>query len=192
MPLSATYFVVAHFHMVMGVSPILVVFGAIYHWYPKVTGRMLNDTLGKVHFWVTFLGTYAIYLPMHYLGFLGVPRRYYANGVTDFIPPSVQTLNAAITIAALIVATAQLVFLYNLVWSLTRGKPAGSNPWRATTLEWQTPDTPPKHGNWGPRLPVVYRWAYDYSVVGADEDFIPQNVPPKAGVPAGRDHGTKA
>jgi cytochrome c oxidase subunit 1 len=177
-PLSGTMFVVAHFHMVMAVSPILVVFGAIYHWYPKVTGRMLNDTMGKFHFWVTFLGTYAIYYPMHYLGFLGVPRRYYALGNTVFIPESAHRLNEAITIAALIVGAVQVVFLYNLIWSYFHGKPSGGNPWRATTLEWQTPDTPPKHGNFGPELPVVYRWAYDYSVPGAAEDFIPQNQPP--------------
>jgi cytochrome c oxidase subunit 1 len=177
-PLSDTMFVVAHFHMVMAIAPIMVVFGAIYHWYPKITGRMLNDTLGKFHFWVTFLGSYAIYLPMHYLGFQGVPRRYYALGTTDLIPESVHSLNAGITISALIVGTVQVVFLYNLVSSYFKGKPSGGNPWRATSLEWQTPDTPPKHGNFGPTLPVVYRWAYDYSVPGAKEDFIPQNVPP--------------
>ncbi|NMG77300.1 cytochrome c oxidase subunit I [Aromatoleum diolicum] len=176
-PLSDTYFVVAHFHMVMGVSPILAIFGGIYHWYPKVTGRMLDETLGKVHFWVTFLGTYAIYFPMHYLGFLGMPRRYYAYEGYEFIPASAQTLNAFITVAALIVGVCQLVFLFNLAWSAFRGKPAGANPWGATTLEWQTPDTPPKHGNWGAELPVVHRWAYDYSVPGAERDFIPQNVP---------------
>jgi cytochrome c oxidase subunit I len=177
-PLSDTMFVVAHFHMVMAVAPIMVVFGAIYHWYPKITGRMLDDRLGKIHFWATFLGTYAIYLPMHYLGFLGVPRRYYSIGGTDFIPESAHSLNVGITLAALIVGAFQFVFLYNLIWSYFKGKPAGSNPWRATTLEWQTPDTPPKHGNFGAKLPVVYRWAYDYSVPGAAEDFIPQNQPP--------------
>ena len=191
-PLSGTYFVVAHFHMVMGVSPILVVFGAIYHWYPKVTGKMLDDRLGRIHFWITFLGAYSIYLPKHYLGFLGVPRRYYANGITQFIPPSVAELNQAITIAALIVAAAQLLFLYNLARSLVNGKPAGGNPWRATTLEWQTPDTPPHHGNWGPKLPVVYRWAYDYSVPGAKDDFIPQNVPTDAAETLGRAKGSHA
>ena len=176
-PLSDTYFVVAHFHMVMAVSPVLAVFGAVYHWYPKITGRMLNETLGKFHFWVTFIGLYCIYYPMHYLGILGVPRRYYANGVTDFIPESAQSLNAGISIAAIIVASTQLVFLYNLAVSTTRGKPAGDNPWGATTLEWQTATTPPSHGNFGKELPLVYRWAYDYSVPGAKEDFIPQNVP---------------
>jgi cytochrome c oxidase subunit 1 len=178
LPLSDTMFVVAHFHMVMAVSPVLAVFGAIYHWYPKVTGRMLDDTLGKLHFWFTFLGTYAIYYPMHYLGILGVPRRYYAVANTDFIPESAHSLNAGITIAALIVGASQLIFLYNLVWSYYKGKPSGPNPWRATTLEWQTAHTPPTHGNFGPTLPVVYRWAYDFSVPGAAEDFIPQNQPP--------------
>ena len=176
-PLSDTYFVVAHFHMVMAVSPVLAVFGAVYHWYPKITGRMLNESLGKFHFWVTFVGLYCIYYPMHYLGILGVPRRYYSNGVTDFIPESAQTLNAGISIAAIIVASTQLVFLYNLAVSSTRGRPAGDNPWGATTLEWQTATTPPTHGNFGKELPLVYRWAYDYSVPGAKEDFIPQNVP---------------
>jgi cytochrome c oxidase subunit 1 len=179
LPLSDTYFVVAHFHMVMAVSPVLVIFGAIYHWYPKVTGRMFDERLGKIHFWLTFLGTYAIYYPMHYLGLEGMPRRYFAFGDTAFMSESAQDLNAAITIAAIIVALAQLFFLYNIIVSYFRGKKADSNPWEATTLEWQTPDTPPKHGNFGPELPVVYRWAYDYGVPGAADDYIPQNVPPK-------------
>ena len=177
-PLSATMFVVAHFHMVMGIAPILVVFGGIYHWYPKITGRMLNERLGQFHFWVTFLGAYLIYFPMHYLGFIGVPRRYYELGETAFVPPSAATLNVFITAAALIVGAAQIVFFFNLIWSLFKGKLAGGNPWKATTLEWQTPQTPPGHGNWGKELPVVYRWAYDYSVPGAEQDFLPQNQPP--------------
>jgi len=177
-PLSHTLFVVAHFHMVMAVSPVLVVFGAIYHWYPKITGRMMDDTMGKIHFWVTFVGSYCIYFPMHYLGFLGVPRRYYAMDSMRFIPESAQDLNAFISISALIVGAVQLLFIYNLIWSYFKGKPAGSNPWRSTTLEWQTAHTPPHHGNFGETLPVVYRWAYDYSVPGAKEDFLPQNQPP--------------
>jgi len=177
-PLSDTMFVVAHFHMVMGVAPIMVIFGAIYHWYPKVSCRMLDDTLGKLHFWVTFLGAYLIFFPMHYIGLMGVPRRYHEIGAMAFIPPSVATLNAFISVVALTVGAAQLVFLFNLVWSLRHGREAGGNPWHATTLEWQTPQTPPPHGNWGKSLPVVYRWAYDYSVPGAAQDFLPQNQPP--------------
>ncbi|MBZ9612433.1 cytochrome c oxidase subunit I [Rheinheimera maricola] len=177
LPLSDTYFVVAHFHMVMGVSPIMVLFAAIYHWFPKATGRFLHEGWGKFHFWATFLGTYAVYLPMHYLGFLGVPRRYFAMAGTDFIPESAQTLNASITVSAIIVGVVQLVFIVNLIWSVRHGKAAGNNPWQATTLEWQTEHTPPGHGNWGKTVPVVYRWAYDYSVPGVKEDFIPQNVP---------------
>ena len=177
-PLSDTMFVVAHFHMVMGVAPILVIFGAVYHWYPLVSGRMLNERLGQLHFWVTFLGAYTIFLPIHYLGFLGVPRRYFEMGETSFIPQSAETLNAMISVVALIVGAAQLVFLFNLVWSAYNGKKSERNPWRATTLEWQTPEYPPGHGNWGPAQPVVYRWAYAYSVPGADQDFVPQNLPP--------------
>ena len=180
-PLSDTYFVVAHFHMVMGVSPILVIFGAIYHWYPKMTGKMLNDTLGHIHFWVTFLGTYMIYYPMHYLGFVGVPRRYFANGDMAIIDESVIMLNQSITIAALIVGVFQLVFIWNLFYSYFKGRDSGHNPWQATSLEWQTPETPPRHGNWAEKLPTVHRWAYDYSVPGVEDDFVPQTEPRAAG-----------
>jgi cytochrome c oxidase subunit I len=177
-PLSDTMFVVAHFHMVMAVAPVMVVFGAIYHWYPKITGRMLNERLGKIHFWSTFIGTYAIYLPMHYLGFLGVSRRFYSISGTNFIPESVQSLNIGITLAALFVGASQLLFLYNIARSYFNGTPSGPNPWNATTLEWQTSETPPQHGNFGAELPLVYRWAYDYSVPGVEADFIPQNMAP--------------
>ncbi|WP_088330356.1 cytochrome c oxidase subunit I [Lacimicrobium sp. SS2-24] len=180
LPLSDTYFVVAHFHMVMGVSPVLVIFGAIYHWYPKMTGKMLHDGLGKFHFWTTFIGTYTIFFPMHYLGVLGVPRRYYAYENYDFIPESAKDLNAFITIAAIFVALAQLVFLFNLAWSYFKGRAAGSNPWQATTLEWQTETTPPGHGNWGESIPECHRWAYDYSVPGYEQDYLPQNQPGEA------------
>ncbi|BCP55155.1 cytochrome c oxidase subunit 1 [Kaistia sp. 32K] len=180
-PLSDTMFVVAHFHMVMGVAPIMVIFGAIYHWYPKITGRMLNETMGRIHFWVTFLGAYAVFFPMHYIGLLGVPRRYFEMGDTAFVPPSVHTLNEFMTIAALVVGAAQILFLFNLAWSLRYGRPSGGNPWGATTLEWQTPETPPPHGNWGAERPVVYRWAYDYSVPGTAKDFLAQNDPGPGG-----------
>jgi cytochrome c oxidase subunit I len=177
-PLSDTMFVVAHFHMVMGVAPILVILGAVYHWFPLITGRMLHEGLGKFHFWVTFIGAYSIYFPMHYLGFLGVPRRYYELGETDFIMDSAQTLSANITIAALIVGFAQLVFIFNIVRSASKGKISERNPWRATSLEWQTPEFPPGHGNWGDELPVVYRWAYEYNLPGVELDYVPQNLAP--------------
>ena len=181
-PLADTYFVVAHFHMVMGVAPILVVFGAIYHWYPKVTGRMMDERLGHIHFWITFLGTYAIYFPMHYLGVLGMPRRYYDYDY-DFIPQSAHDLNTFITVVALAVGVAQVLFLWNMAWSAVRGRSSGGNPWNATSLEWQTPETPPGHGNWGPELPEVHRWAYDYNVPGAPQDFIPQTEPRPTSAP---------
>ncbi len=176
-PLSDTMFVVAHFHMVMGVAPLLVVFGGIYHWFPLITGRMLHEGMGQFHFWVTFIGAYTIFLPLHYLGFLGVPRRYFEMGETNFIPESAQDLNAFVTVVALTVGVAQIVFFINLFWSLKNGKLAGHNPWKACSLEWRTAHVPPRHGNFDD-LPVVYRWAYDYGVPGADEDFIPQDVPP--------------
>jgi cytochrome c oxidase subunit I len=177
-PLSDTMFVVAHFHMVMGVAPILVIFGAVYHWFPLMTGRQLHKGMGLFHFWTTFIGSYTIFLPIHYLGLLGVPRRYFEMGETTFIPESAQTLNAFITVVVLLVGLAQLVFFYNVYWSARKGEKAGHNPWKATSLEWQTPDVPPAHGNFGPQLPLVYRWAYDFGVPGAKDDFIPQNVPP--------------
>ena len=110
-------------------------------------------------------------------------------GETSFIPDSAQTLNAFVTVMALIVGFAQLVFFFNMAWTAIKGKVCERNPWRATTLEWQTPDTPPKHGNWGPTLPVVHRWAYDYSVPGADADFLPQNRPADAGTGTAHETG---
>ena len=177
-PLSDTYFVVAHFHMVMGIAPVLVILGAIYHWFPLITGKMLHEGMGRFHFWVTFVGSYLIYFPMHYLGFIGVPRRYYEMGQTEALyTSSAADLNVFITLAALAVGFAQLVFIFNVFWSAKRGIIAEKNPWNATSLEWQTPEQPPIHGNFGKELPVVYRWAYDYSVPGAEDDYIPQDVP---------------
>jgi cytochrome c oxidase subunit 1 len=176
-PLSGTYFVVAHFHMVMGVSPILVIFAALYHWFPKISGNMYNEALGRLHFWGTFIGVYLIYFPMHYLGFLGMPRRYYEYEGIQLLPDSAHTLNQFITVAALVVGVWQLIFFYNFITSWFWGKKSDPNPWKATTLEWQTPQNPAEHGNWGPKLPEVYRWAYDFSVPGEKDDFVPQNVP---------------
>tara|TARA_B100001123_G_scaffold391496_1_gene469900 strand:+ start:286 stop:2082 length:1797 start_codon:yes stop_codon:yes gene_type:complete len=177
-PLSDTYFVVAHFHMVMGIAPVLVVFGAIYHWFPLLTGRYLHEGMGKFHFWVTFLGSYAIYFPMHYLGFVGVPRRYYEMYDSEFMAVSTNYLNQFITVVALIVGFTQILFLFNIITSSKFGKKSGKNPWKACSLEWRTPEVPPGHGNFGKELPVVYRWAYDFNVPGAKEDYIPQDIAP--------------
>lgn len=176
-PLHDTYFVVGHFHLVMGVAAIMAILAGIYHWFPKAVGRMYNETLGKVHFWVTFVGAYLIFFPMYWMGFMGVPRRYFSFAAVESLPDSVKGLNVVMTVAALAVGAAQLLFVVNIIWSALRGRRAEGNPWGATTLEWQTPTTPPPHGNWGPELPEVHRWAYDYSVPGAPRDFLPQTEP---------------
>jgi cytochrome c oxidase subunit 1 len=175
-PLHDTYFVVAHFHVVMGLSSVFGIFAGIYYWFPKMTGKMLNERWGKVHFWLTFIGSYGVFWTMHYLGFMGMPRRYFSYSSYEFLPPSMHTLQIIITISALIVGAAQLIFMVNVLMSWLRGKKAPDNPWQANSLEWQAP-TPPPHGNWGPVLPEVHRWPYDYSVPGASADYVPQTVP---------------
>lgn len=182
-PLHDTYFVVGHFHLVMGVSAIFGIFAGLYQWFPKATGRLLNEPLGKLHFWLTFIGSYLIFYPMYLIGFIGVPRRYFLFEGLRFIPDSVQDLNVFITVAALTVGAAQILFFGNLIASIFRGAEAGPNPWQSTTLEWATPDTPPKHGNFGPELPEVYRGPYEYSVPGAERDYIMQNEPPGGATP---------
>jgi hypothetical protein len=172
LPLSDTMFVVAHFHMVMAVSPILVVFGAIYHWYPKVTGRMLNDTMGRWHFWITFVGTYCIYYPMHYLGILGVPRRYYAIEGTDFIRSRRTRSTSGSRSRADRGRRADPVPVQPRL-ELLQGQAFRRQPVARTTLEWQTPETPPKHGNFGPTLPSSTAGPYDYSVPGRRRGLHP-------------------
>ena len=174
--LHATYYVVAHFHLVMGVAAIFGIFAATYFWYPKMFGRMLNPTLGKIHFWFTFVGAYCIFMPMHFLGLAGGIRRYADYLAIAYLQP-MRPLTMFISIAAFVTATAQLIFLWNFFWSLKAGAPAGKNPWNATTLEWTT-DSPPPHDNFGGHIPLVYRGAYDYSVPGVREDFVPQNLEP--------------
>lgn len=173
--LHDTYFVVAHFHLVMGSASFFGMLAGIYHWYPKMFGRMMNEKLGYIHFWVTFVGVYMVFFPMHYIGIAGFPRRYYSftnfetfSGFTD--------LNALVSIAAILTLSAQFIFLFNFFYSMFRGRPAPANPWNSTTLEWTTPRNP-GHGNWPGEIPAVYRWPYDYSKPGAKEDFIPQTVP---------------
>jgi cytochrome c oxidase subunit I len=174
--LHDTYFVVAHFHLVMGASSAFGLLAGVYHWFPKFFGRMMNNTLGYVHFWMTFVGIYLVFFPMHYTGIAGFPRRYYAFTSYDFTKSAFTDLNAFITIAAILTFTAQFIFLYNFIHSLFRGKIATQNPWKSNTLEWTAPMNP-GHGNWPGEIPAVYRWPYDYSKPGAAEDFIPQNVP---------------
>jgi len=172
-----TYFVVAHFHLVMGSAAFFGFLCGVYHWFPKMFGRMMNKTLGYLHFWLTFTGVYLIFFPMHFLGMSGFPRRYYSFSYFDVFS-AFSDLNGFITIASIITFGAQALFLYNFFYSIFFGQEAPKNPWRATTLEWTTP-VKVGEGNWSGPVPVVYRWAYDYSVPGSPEDYIPQNVPDK-------------
>lgn len=175
-----TYFVVAHFHVVMGMSAVFGMFAGVYHWFPKMYGKMMNTRLGYVHFWITIIGAYGVFFPMHFVGLAGAPRRYYDYSVyQEFDKPTgdmMMDLNVVITIFAIISAVGQLVFLFNFFYSILRGPKASQNPWRSNTLEWTTP-VEHVHGNWPGALPEVHRWPYDYSKPGADDDFIPQNVP---------------
>ncbi|MDI5893742.1 cytochrome c oxidase subunit I [Flavobacterium algoritolerans] len=174
-----TYFVVAHFHLVMGISALYGMFAGIYHWFPRMFGRMLNKNLGYVHFWVTAICAYGVFFPMHFIGLAGLPRRYYTN--TNFpLFDDLQNVNVLITTFALIGGVFQLVFLYNFFVSIFYGKKSVMNPWKSNTLEWTAP-VEHMHGNWPGEIPHVYRWPYDYSNPAHDVDFVPQNVPMKEG-----------
>ena len=175
--LHATYFVVGHFHLVMGVAAMFGIFAGTYFWFPKMFGRMMNETLGKAHFWLSFVGAYAIFMPFHYLGLAGNVRRYQA-----FTPDYMQhlvPLHQFITVAALVTGGAQLIFLYNLIHSRFRGAPASDNPWQATSLEWSTPTTPPPHNNFGDKLPEVFHDPYQYGVESSVGDYVMQASPEK-------------
>ena len=173
--LHDTYFVVAHFHLVMGSAAIFGMMAGIYHWYPRMFGRMLNKPLGYIHFWLTFISAYLVFFPMHFMGLAGVPRRYYQFTLLPEFGIWMD-VNVLITIAAIIGGLAQVVFLYNFFGSMVNGEKAEQNPWEANTLEWTAP-VEHVHGNWPGEIPTVYRWPYDYSKPGYDTDFIPQNVP---------------
>jgi cytochrome c oxidase subunit 1 len=175
--LHATYYVVAHFHIVMGVAAIFGIFAATYYWFPKMFGRMMDETLGKLHFWLTFAGSYCVFMPMHFVGIEGGVRRYADSSGAAYLA-ALQPLHRFMTVAAFATAAAQLIFFYNFLWSLKRGKEAPVNPWSATTLEWIT-SSPPPADNFDGHFPSVYRGPYDYSVPGASQDFLPQNVPPE-------------
>jgi cytochrome c oxidase subunit I len=175
-----TYFVVAHFHIVMGMSAVFGMFGGVYHWFPKMYGKMMNTRLGYAHFWITIVGAYGVFFPMHFVGIAGAPRRYYDYTVYgEFDQNSLNMmmdLNQIITVFAIIAALGQILFLFNFFYSIYRGPKAPLNPWNSNTLEWTTP-VEHVHGNWPGELPTVHRWPYDYSKPGSDVDFIPQTVP---------------
>ena len=187
--LHDTYFVVAHFHLVMGSAAFFGMMAGVYHWFPKMFGRMMDEKLGYVHFWLTFIGIYLVFFPMHYIGIAGFPRRYYS--FTNFDAFSMFTdLNSFVSVAAIITFGAQIIFAFNFLYSIFKGRIAPANPWRSNTLEWTTPRNP-GHGNWPGKIPEVYRWPYDYSKPGAKEDFIPQNIPysqtPESNLPFEKD-----
>jgi cytochrome c oxidase subunit 1 len=173
--LHDTYFVVGHFHLIMGVAAIFGIFAASCYWFPKMFGRMMNETWGKVHFFITLAGTYAIFMPMHYLGMAGQTRRY-----SQFTEVAYQTklipLQTFMTYAAFVTIAAQFIFVINLFWSMFKGPKASDNPWEATTLEWTTA-TPPPHDNFGGKTPVVNHGPYEYGVPGAPKDYVMQTDP---------------
>jgi cytochrome c oxidase subunit 1 len=177
-----TYFVVAHFHIVMGVSAFFGMFAGVYHWFPKMYSKMMNNTLGYIHFWITMVGAYLIFWPMHYMGLAGVPRRYYSFDAFQSFN-MFGSLNEFITLAAMLVFFAQILFLINFFYSIFYGrKLTTANPWQSNTLEWTTP-IKAGHGNWPGDLPTVYRWPYDYSKNG--DEYIPQTTPLREGETGG-------
>jgi cytochrome c oxidase subunit 1 len=177
--LHDTYFVVAHFHLIMAGAALFGVFGATAYWFPKMFGRTMNETLGKLHFWLTFLAYYCVFFPMHYVGLAGHMRRIYDPYQYTFLK-DLQPINQFITISAFVLGSSQLIFLVNLLWSAFKGKKAGENPWNANGLEWTT-SSPPPHGNWPGEIPEVHRWPYDYSVPGVDADHVMQTDPAPVG-----------
>jgi cytochrome c oxidase subunit 1 len=178
--LHATYFVVGHFHLVMAVAAMFGIFAGTYFWFPKMTGRMMNEGLGKAHFILSFIGAYCIFMPFHYLGIAGNVRRYQAF-TDDYLIPLIP-VHKFITVAAILTGFAQLIFVYNLIYSRFKGVSATDNPWQGTSLEWSTA-TPPPHNNFGDHMPVVYHDPYQYSVEGASADFIMQTSPEKISSP---------
>ncbi len=172
-----TYFVVAHFHIVMGMSAVFGMFAGVYHWFPKMFGKMMNTRMGYAHFWITAVCAYGIFFPMHFFGLAGAPRRYYEY--TNFpMFDHVMDLNIIITTFAIIAAIGQVIFLFNFFYSVFRGPKAPRNPWRSNTLEW-TSEEKHIHGNWYGEIPTVHRWPYDYSKPGYEDDYVPQTVPLK-------------
>jgi cytochrome c oxidase subunit 1 len=179
-----TYFVVAHFHIVMGLSAIFGMFAGVYHWFPKMYGKMMNSKLGMVHFWITLVGAYGVFFPMHFIGIGGAPRRYYDYSVWETFDTNqyemILDLNVVISTFAIIAALGQIIFIFNFFYSIRRGQVATQNPWHGNSLEWTTP-VEHVHGNWPGEIPEVHRWPYDYSKPGFEEDYVPQTVPVQDG-----------
>ena len=174
-----TYFVVGHFHIVMGLSAIYGMFAGVYHWFPKMYGRMMNKNFGYLHFWGTFICAYGVFFPMHFLGLAGLPRRYYTNSAFPMFD-GLTEINSVITFFALAGAVLQVIFFFNFFYSIFKGTKASKNPWKSNTLEWTTP-VERIHGNWPGDIPTVHRWPYDYSKPDYNEDFVPQTEPLKKG-----------
>src|SRR5687767_4097614 len=175
LPMHDTYFVPAHFHLVMGVASIFGMFAALYFWFPKMFGRFMHEGMGKFHFWVTFVGVYCIFVPMHTMGMVGMPRRFAQFTEYEFLA-SLHPLVVFVSISAIVTVLIQLLFYFNLIWSIFKGKKASDNPWEATTLEWIT-TTPPPHDNFAGVLPTVYRGPYEFAVPGAPRDYLMQTDP---------------
>jgi cytochrome c oxidase subunit 1 len=175
MQLHDTYFVVGHFHLMIGGVTLLGMFAGLYYWFPKMFGRQMSERLGRVHFWLTFVPFFTVFFMQHFVGLQGAPRRYYAFTTYEYLDRT-HGQNVVISLVAFLLMAGQLVFAVNFIWSLFAGEAAERNPWHATTLEWETP-SPPPHGNFG-EIPTVHRWAYEYSVAGEAVDFTPQTVPP--------------
>ena len=173
--LHDTMFVAAHFHLIMAGAALFGVFGATAMWFPKMFGRMMNEPLGKIHFWLTFVTYYGTFFPMHYIGLAGHMRRIYDPYQYPFLK-HLQGINELITVSALILGASQIIFFINFFWSAFAGKKATENPWNANGLEWTTP-SPPGHGNWPGAIPEVHRWPYEYSPPGAARDHVMQHEP---------------
>jgi len=174
-----TYFVVAHFHIVMGLSAIFGMLAGVYHWFPRMYGRLMNLKLGYIHFWGTFICAYGTFFPMHFLGMAGLPRRYYSNTAFPMFD-NLLDINEVVSFFAIVGALIQVIFFFNFFYSIFRGPISPQNPWKSNTLEWTAP-VERMHGNWPGAIPSVHRWAYDYSKPGMDDDFVPQTTPLKKG-----------
>jgi cytochrome c oxidase subunit 1 len=179
-PLHDTYYVIGHFHYVVAPGTLLALFGGIYYWFPKVTGRKMNDALGKIHFWLSFAFLNGVFMPMFIQGLAGVSRRLYDGGAQYAHAQGVLHWNEFMSVSAWLLGLAQIPFIINFFWSMRKGKKVSENHWEATTLEWSATTSPPlAHGNFAV-VPEVHRGPYEYSVPGQPRDFTPQNQPAEA------------